>query len=110
MITDDEIEKAVDYLRDNAGKAAKAKAERMYLEAYAKVVKSQIMRENDNKALGAQEAIAYADPRYTQHLAVMRDAVERDEYHKWMLTAAEAKIEAWRTQQANARAEGKAYS
>jgi 16S rRNA G966 N2-methylase RsmD len=107
VIDDDDIEKAVDYLRDNATKAAKAKAERIYMEEYRKVVKSQIMRENDNKAIGAQEATAYADPRYTQHLVVMKEAIEKDEYHRWMLMAAEAKIEAWRTQQANNRALGK---
>ena len=104
MITDESIEQAVDYLRDNARSAAQAKANRIYMEEYRKTVKAQIMRENDDKALGAQEAIAYADPRYNQHLTVMRDAIEKDEYHRWMMTAADAKIEAWRTQQANARA------
>lgn len=107
MIQDDDIEKAVDYLQNNSTKASKAKAERVYMEEYRKVVKSQLMRENDDKTLGAQEAIAYADPRYTQHLKVMRDAIEADEYHRWMLTAMEAKIEAWRTQQSNARSLGK---
>lgn len=107
MISDDDIEKAVDYLRDNSSKASKAKAERIYMEEYRKVVKAQIMREHDDKPLGAQEAIAYADPRYKQHLEVMRDAIEKDEYHRWMLTAAEAKIEAWRTQSSNSRAMNK---
>lgn len=107
MISDDDIEKALDYLRDNASKAAKAKAERIYMEEYRKTVKAQIMRENDDRALGAQEAIAYADARYTQHLKAMREAIEADEYHRWMLVAAEAKIEAWRSQQANQRAMGK---
>lgn len=107
MITDDDIEKALDYLRDRAPIAAKAKAERIYMEEYRKTVKAQIMRENDNRALGAQEAIAYADARYTQHLKAMREAIEADEYNRWMLVAAEAKIEAWRSQQANQRAMGK---
>jgi hypothetical protein len=89
MIPESDIEKALDYMRDNATKAAKARAERAYMEEYRKVVKAQIMRENDDKALGAQEAIAY---------------VEADEYNRWMLTAAEAKIEAWRTQCSNQRA------
>jgi hypothetical protein len=40
----------------------------------------------------------------------MKDAIEKDEYNRWMMVAAEARIEAWRTQQANMRAEGKAYS
>lgn len=107
MIQDDDIEKAVDYLRNNATKAAKAKAERIYMMEYRKVAKAQIMRENDDKALGAQEAIAYSDPRYVQHLQAMREAIEADEYHGWMMKAADAKIEAWRTQQSNARSLGK---
>lgn len=110
MITDDEIDKAVEYLRTNARPAAQAKANRIYMEEYRKVVKSQIMRENQNIPIGTQEAIAYCDPRYDQHLKAMRDAIEKDEYNRWMMTAAEAKIEAWRTQQANARAEGRATS
>lgn len=107
MILDDDVEKAVDYLRSNATKAAKAKAERIYMTEYRKVAKGQIMRENDDKPLGAQEAIAYADPRYIQHLKVMQAAIEEDEYHQWMMKAADAKIEAWRTQQSNARSLGK---
>ena len=107
MISDDDIEKALDYLRDSAPLAAKARAERIYMEEYRKTVKAQIMRENDDRPLGAQEAIAYADARYKQHLDAMREAIERDEYRRWMLVAAEAKIDAWRTQSSNARAEGK---
>lgn len=103
MISDDDIEKALDYLRDNAPKAAKARAERAYMEEYRKTVKAQIMRENDDRPLGAQEAIAYADARYKQHLEAMREAIEKDEYHRWMQTAAEAKIGAWQTQSANQR-------
>lgn len=107
MISDSDIEKALDYLRDNAQKVGVIRAQRAYLEEYRKVVKAQIMRENDDKPLGVQEAIAYADNRYKKHLEAMREAIESDEYHRWMLTAAQAKIEAWRTQQSNKRAEGK---
>lgn len=103
MIADDEVEKAVDYLRDNAQKIAKAKAESIYLDDYSKVVKSQIMRENDDKSLGAQEAIAYADPRYKQHLDAKKEADERHEYMRWMMEAADAKIRAWQTQSSNQR-------
>jgi ATP phosphoribosyltransferase len=104
LISDDDIEKAVDYLRDNATKAAKAKAERMYMEEYKHVVRSQIMREHDDLAVNAQEREAQADARYTQHLQAMREAIERDEYNRWMMKAAEAKLEAWRTQCSNQRA------
>ena len=110
MITELDVERAVDYLRDNARKAGHAKAERIYMEEYRKTVKAQIMAERNNLKLGEQEREAYADPRYIQHLQAMREAVEADEYHRWMMVSAQAKIECWRTQQANARAEGKAYS
>ena len=110
MITDDEIEKAVAYLRENARKAAQAKAERIYMEEYRKTVKAQVMRETPSDSLGAQEARAYCDSRYVDHLQTMREAIEKDEYNRWMMVAAQAKVEAWRTQQANLRAEGKAYS
>lgn len=110
MISDDDVDKAVEYLRTNARAAAQAKANRIYMEEYRKVVKAQLMREHATMPLGAQEVAACSDPRYTQHLKVLQEAVEKDEYNKWMMAAAEAKIEAWRTQQANARAEGKAYA
>lgn len=61
------------------------------------------MREHDNRPIGAQESIAYADPRYIAHLEIMKTAIEADEYHKWARTAAEAKLSAWQTQSANNR-------
>lgn len=107
MITEQDIEKALDYLRDNAGNAAKARAEREYLDEYKKVLKATIMRENSKESLGAQEAIALSDQRYLTHLEAFKIAVEADEYFKWMRAAAETKIESWRTQCSNERAMGK---
>jgi len=110
VISEDDIEKSVDYLRDNARKAGQARANRLYLDEYRKVVKAQVMREKDNQPLGAQERDAYASVTYGEHLEALKEAIEKDEYHRWMMIAAQAKIEMWRTQQANARAEGRAYT
>ncbi len=103
MITDTEAEKALDYIRDNATKAAQARANRIYVEEYRKTIKAQLMKESADLPLGAQEREAYSDVKYIQHLNAIREAVEQDEYFRWMLTAAEAKLEAWRTQSANNR-------
>lgn len=103
MITDDEVERALDFMRDNATKAAQARANRAYVEEFRKTMKAQIMRENAASALGAQEAIAYADPRYVGHLEAIKEAVFEDERLRFMLSAAEAKIQAWQTQSANNR-------
>lgn len=104
MITDQDIEKALDYLRDNAKKAAQAKANREYLDEFKKVLKATIMRELTGESLGAQESRALSDSRYTTHLEAWKIAIEEDEFYRWMKSSAEAKIEAWRTQSSNERA------
>lgn len=104
FITDEEIDRALDYLRDNADEAAKARAERIYVEEYRKTVKAQIMKEHPTLSAVLQEREAYADPRYAAHLEAIRQAVQRDEHCRFLLTAAGAKIEAWRTQSSNERA------
>lgn len=108
-ITDQEVEKALDYLRENARPAAQARANREYVEQFRKTIKAQLMSEahmnNPKLPLAAQEREAYADPRYVKHLEAIREAVEADEYHRFMLRAASAKVDAWRTQCSNKRAE-----
>lgn len=103
MISDDEAERAVDFLRDNARKTAQAKANSEYMQEYRKVLKARIMREHADLPLGAQEREAYADSRMEQHLKAMQTAIEESEYHDWMMTAAESKLSAWQTQSRNAR-------
>ena len=104
FITDDEIDKALDYLRDNARDAAQAKANRIYVEEFRKVVKAQLMKEHGAMSAVLQEREAYSDPRYAQHLEAIKQAVEIDEGHRFLRAAADAKIEAWRTQSSNTRA------
>lgn len=104
FITDEEIDKALDYLRDNARDAAQAKANRVYVEEYRKVIKAQLMKENGQLSGILQEREAYADPRYIAHLDAIKEAVEIDEGHRFLRAAADAKIEAWRTQSSNSRA------
>ena len=103
-ITDDEIEKAVDYLRDNATVAAQARANRVYMEEYRKSVKAQLMQHKTLDSIGAQERYAYAHPEYLAHLEALKAAVFEDEKHRFLLEAAKAKLDAWRTQEATGRA------
>lgn len=102
-----DIDETLDWLVRNATKAAQAKANRVVVEDYRKVVKAQIMSEHKDKAIGAQEREAYSSPRYREHLEVIRTAIENDEQMRWLMTAAEARIEVWRSQQANQRIQGK---
>lgn len=107
MITDQQAENALEYLRLNASKAAKARAERIYMEEFRKTVKSNMMQRHIEKPLAAQEREAYASPEYKTHLDAMREAIEADEYNRWGMVAATATLDAWRTEQANRRGESK---
>lgn len=98
---------AVDYIIANAKKFAKAKAERIYLEEYRKSLKSILMKRSLEESLGAQEREAYAHDEYKQLLQGLREAVEIEEKLRWDLIAAQARVEIWRSEQANLRTEGK---
>lgn len=100
--------KAIQYLIDTAPLYAKAKADRMYLEEFRKSRKAQLMSQAGTEVLGKQETFAYAHADYVEILEGIRQAVEREENYRWMLTAAQAKIEVWRTQQYSMRVEVKA--
>lgn len=92
------------YLRDNAPEAAKAKAERVYVEEFRKVIKSKLMKEHPQLSVAAQEREAYSDDRYVQHLEAIREAVEIDEKNRFLREGAKAKLESYQTLSANYRA------
>jgi hypothetical protein len=100
--------KAIQYLIDTAPLYAKAKATRMYLEEFRKSRKAQLMSQAGTEVLGKQEVYAYAHQDYIQILDGIRQAVEREERFRWLMTAAQARIEVWRTEQYSARIEQKA--
>lgn len=104
FITDDEIDKALDFLRDNARDAAQARADRVYVTEYRKYLKATLMKEHGELSAVLQEREAYSDPRYLAHLEAIREAVRADAHHDFLKDAATAKIEAWRTQSSNVRA------
>ena len=110
MLEEIDIFKVLDYIRDNAKKYAKAKAMRIYLEEFRKSKKALLMRQaniDGVQAVNAQEVSAYASPEYMQLLLGLKEAVEEEEGLRWMLIAAQAKAEAWRTISANQRVEAK---
>jgi hypothetical protein len=108
MSEDRDPHKAVDYILLHAREFAQAKANRVYLEEYRKSLKAILMKRSMEAAIGAQEREAYADEEYVGLLRGLKEAVEVEEKLRWDLIAAQARVEIWRTEQANARAEGKA--
>ena len=113
MSDDSEINifRALDFIRDNAQPYAQAKAQRVYLENFRKSKKALLMREAElrgHKTAAMQEREAYADPTYIETLEAFQAATAEEERLRWLMVAAEAKIEAWRTIESTRRAEARA--
>ena len=100
--------RAIQYLIDTAPLYSRAKADRIYLDEFRKSRRAQLMSQAGTEVLGKQETFAYAHPDYIQILEGIREAVETEERYRWLMTAAQARIEVWRTEQYSARMEMKA--
>lgn len=103
LITDEDVDKAVNWLRDNAEESAKARASRIYMEEFRKSLKALLMKKFVDLPISAQEREAYAHEDYVNHLRAIKIAVEKDERMRFLRVSAEAKIEAWRSMSANIR-------
>ena len=103
MINEEEVNKALEWLVSNADKAAEARATRQYLEDFSRTIKAEIMSEHMTETVNAQERYAYSDGRYKTHLEGLRVAFKEDEKFRWLKDTAIAKIDVYRTQQANLR-------
>ena len=65
------------------------------------------MQLSGQKVISAQERDAYAHDEYVELLDALREAVEIEEKLRWDLIAAQARVEVWRTEQANNRVQDK---
>lgn len=96
-----------EFIQATAPKFAKARADRMYIENYLKTVKARGMNASDSSSLGQKEADALCTPAYLEQLNGLRVAVEEEERYKWLMTAAQAKLEIWKVTQYSLRQEMK---
>lgn len=109
MISDAQVEAALDYLRDSAKPAAVARAQARTLEKYLGVVEAQQKALTRGLSNAAAQDAARSSPEYKAALEAWEEAVRRDGEFTMLREAASSRIEAWRTMSATHRAEGKAY-
>lgn len=109
-VKDTTLDAALEWLKDNAAKAAKARADRLYLEEWIPSLRAQLsakfIAEGDSAAASDIKAKAHED--YQAALKGYQEAVEADEYMRWHRARADAIIEVWRTSSANQRSIAKA--
>jgi hypothetical protein len=98
--------KAIEYIIENSCKYAEAKAQRIYLEEFRKTKKALLMKDALARGIDsavAQEREAYAHIEYADLLKGLMIAIEKEETLKWMLTAAQMKVDIYRTEEATNR-------
>ena len=108
MVSEQEAQRAIDYVRDKAPEYAKAKAERVYIENALKSVKAKQMSESDKKTLGDREIDAYMSIEYETMLKGLREAVAIEEEILWRMKAAQLRFDHFKVQQFNMRVEARA--
>ncbi len=107
MITDEQVESALEYLRTTAREAAVARANAKTLEKYLSVVEAEQKSKQRGLSNAAAQDMARCTPEFKEALDAWNEAVRRDSEFSMLREAAAARIEAWRTMCSNMRAEGK---
>lgn len=103
MISDDAAEKAVDFLRESAEKAAEARGNVVLLEQMLKVTRARLKSLSTVKTDSGREDEAMSSPEYLEIVKGYQAAVEADSLYRMKREAAIARLECFRTQQANLR-------
>ena len=104
LVSDADVEKALDFLRDNAGAIGEAKREAVKAEHMLKHHRAVAMKYSGETAVSAQEREALASKEYLAAIDVTASAAGKYEEMKALREAAALKIETWRSASANYRA------
>ena len=82
---------------------AQAKAQVTYLEEFRKSKKAMLFANAIGNTIADKDNFAYSHPEYLAVLDGLKEAVEKAETLRWMLVAAQARIDVYRTQEASNR-------
>ena len=106
MLTDEDVEKSLDYLRNSAKAAAVARSQAKTMDKFVGVVeaKAKIMATQDGLSNAASQDWARSSEDYKQALEAWAEAIRQDAEFTMLREAASSRIEAWRTFSSNERA------
>lgn len=104
IVTESEIEKALDFLRDNAQAIGDAKARTIRAGHMLKHVEALAFKASEAKSAEAKKSDARTSDAYLA--AIHEDAIAAGEYEKLrsLREAAALKVQAWQSESANYRA------
>ena len=105
MISDEQVQAALDYLRDEAEADAQARANAVYLEQWVRTERARIVHAQTGMSNASATAYAEQHPEYLRALNAYKAAVAEDYRRRFLREAADARIRAWQTQSSNERAQ-----
>jgi hypothetical protein len=94
---------AINDIIQHSAEYAQAKAQVTYLEEFRKSKKAMLFSVAMGNTIADKDNYAYSHPEYLAVLDGLKDAVEKAETLRWMLVAAQARIDVFRTQEASNR-------
>ena len=103
LVSEAEVQKALDWLRDNAAEIGRTKREAVKHDHMLKATRAMAMKLSGESSLGAQEREALCSEQYTDAIDRAADAAGKYEEMRALREAAALKIEAWRTASSNYR-------
>jgi hypothetical protein len=104
LVSDADVEKALDWLRDQADEIGAAKEEAVKADHMLKHVKALAMKQYADIAVSAQEREAHASLQYLEAIERTAKAAGNLAKMQSLREAAALKIEVWRSASANYRA------
>jgi hypothetical protein len=101
IVDDKDVSDALEILGNEEGAAWRGSHN--YLDALTKSILGKLMKEAEGSSAPMREAWARCQPEFTDHLKQLKEAEVNDYRWRQRYAAADAKIEIWRTLQANYR-------
>jgi hypothetical protein len=103
IVTDEDLSKALDWLRDSAPAIGEAKARLVKAGHMLKHIEALLFLASEEKSAEARKSSARASDKYLD--AINEEAFAAGDYEKMkaLREAAALKIESWRSEQANYR-------
>lgn len=103
IVSDNEVERALDFLRDSADAVGKARARLIRSGHMVKHVEALLTLASEQRSVEAKKCEAKTDPRWLEAVTEEAEAAGEFEKLRALREAASAKIEAWRSESANYR-------
>lgn len=103
MVTEQDIDAAVDFLHRKADAAAEARAQAEHLDEMRHVILSRIASQQNDGSEAERQRIARASQEYQEFLEGLKAAREKDYTFRNKRAAAQAKLDYWRSKEASRR-------